>query len=136
MTIDEKKRQLALNRLQQADESLDEARYLFDGEKSARAIINRTYYSMFYAILALLIFEEYSSAKHSGVLSYFNPRFVKDGLIPRELGRTVNKAFDLRIRGDYREQVSLTMEQVAPFLDQAKDFIGAVREYLLKAGHI
>ena len=38
MTIDEKKRQLALNRLQQADESLDEARYLFDGNKSARAI--------------------------------------------------------------------------------------------------
>ena len=91
MTIDEKKRQLALNRLQQADESLDEARYLFDGNKSARAIINRTYYAMFYAILALLIFEEYSSSKHSGVLSYFNSRFVKDGLIPRELGRTVSK---------------------------------------------
>ena len=59
MTIDEKKRQLALKRLEQADESLDEARYLFDGNKSPRAIINRTYYAMFYAILALLIFEEY-----------------------------------------------------------------------------
>ena len=47
MTIDEKKRQLALSRLQQADESLDEARYLFDGHKSPRAIINRTYYAMF-----------------------------------------------------------------------------------------
>ena len=135
MTIDEKKRQLALNRLQQADESLDEARYLFDGHKSPRAIINRTYYAMFYAILALLIYEEYGSSKHSGVLSYFNSRFVKDGLIPRELGRAVNKAFDMRIRGDYREKVFLTKEQVAPILDQAKDFIRAVREYLVKAGH-
>ena len=135
MTIDEKKRQLALERLKQADESLDEARYLFDGNKSPRAIINRTYYAMFYAILALLIFEEYGSSKHSGVLSYFNSRFVKDGLIPRELGRAVNKAFDLRIRGDYREKVSLTKEQVAPFLDQAYEFICAVREYLVKIGH-
>jgi uncharacterized protein (UPF0332 family) len=82
-----------------------------------------------------LIFEEYGSSKHSGVLSFFNSRFVKDGLIPRELGRAVNKAFDLRIRGDYREKVSLTKEQVLPFLDQAKNFINAVREYLVKAGH-
>jgi uncharacterized protein (UPF0332 family) len=134
--MEEKKRQLALNRLKQADESLDEARYLFDGNKSPRAVINRTYYAMFYAILALLIFEEYSSSKHSGVLSYFNSRFVKEGLITRELGRAVNKAFDLRIRGDYREKVSLTKELVEPFLDQAKDFICAVREYLVKTGHL
>ena len=69
-------------------------------------------------------------------MTIFNSRFVKDGLIPREIGRAVNKAFDLRIRADYRERVSLTKEQVTPFLDQAKDFINAVREYLVKAGHL
>ena len=68
MTNYEKKRQLASNRLEQADESLDEARFLFDGGKSPRAIINRAYYAMFYAILALLIYEEYGSSKHSGVI--------------------------------------------------------------------
>jgi len=136
MTIDEKKRQLALKRLVQADESLDEARYLFDGRKSPRAIINRTYYAMFYAILALLIYEEYGSSKHSGVLSYFNKRFVKSGLFPKGLGRSVNKAFDLRIRSDYREQIELSREQVEPFLDQAEKFIGAVRDYLKNIGHI
>ena len=39
MTINEKKRQLASKRLVQANESLDEARYLFDGSKSPRVII-------------------------------------------------------------------------------------------------
>ena len=107
MTIDEKKRQLASKRLEQADESLDEARYLIYGHKSPRAVINRTYYAMFYAILALLIFEEYSSSKHSGVLSYFNIRFVKSGLISKDLGRFVNKAFDLRMRSDYSLYISL-----------------------------
>ena len=130
MTIDEKKRLLAINRLKQADESLDEALYLFDGKKSPRAVINRSYYAMFYAILALLIFEEFGSSKHSGVLSYFNTKFVKSGLISKDLGRSVNKAFDLRIRGDYREQIALTMEQVETYLEQAKNFIGAVRSYL------
>jgi uncharacterized protein (UPF0332 family) len=136
MTIDKKKRQLAINRLKQADESLDEAIYLFDGKKSPRAVINRSYYAMFYAILALLIFEEYGSSKHSGVLSYFNTRFVKSGLIPKDHGRSVNKAFDLRIRGDYREQIALTMEQVEPYLEQAKNFIGAVRNHLTTSGRI
>ena len=86
MNMKEKKRDLALSRLQQASESLDEAHYLFTGGKSSRSVINRAYYAMFYSILALLVFEEYSSSKHSGVLSYFNARFIKDGLFPKDLG--------------------------------------------------
>ena len=105
MNTAEKKKDLALYRLQQAGESLDEAKYLFDGHKSPRSVINRAYYAMFYSVLALLVFEPYSSSKHSGVLSYFNLRFIKDGLFSEDLGRAVNKAFDLRQRGDYREQI-------------------------------
>ncbi len=136
MSIEDKKKNLALNRLQQAEESLDEAKYLFDGRKSPRSVINRAYYAMFYSILALLIFEQYTSSKHSGVLSYFNSRFVKTGLIEKDLGRAVNKAFDLRQRGDYREEVDLRREMVEPFLDQARKFIDAVRDHLKKLGEI
>ena len=117
MTSDEKKRDLALYRLQQAEESMDEAKFLFDGNKSPRSVINRAYYAMFYSVLSLLIFEPYSSSKHSGVLSYFNRRFIKNGLFPEDLGRAVNRAFEVRQRGDYREQAELTREEVAPFLD-------------------
>jgi uncharacterized protein (UPF0332 family) len=136
VTSDEKKRDLSLYRLQQAEESMDEARFLFDGNKSPRSVINRAYYAMFYSVLALLIFEAYSSSKHSGVLSYFNRRFIKDGLLPEELGRALNKAFDLRQRGDYREQAELTREQVAPFIDWARKFIDSVKNYLKANGRI
>ena len=136
MSIEDKKKNLALNRLQQAEESLDEAKYLFDGRKSPRSVINRAYYAMFYSILALLIFEQYTSSKHSGVLSYFNSRFVKTGLIEKDLGRAVNKAFDLRQRGDYREEVDLRREMVEPFLDQARKFIDAVKNHLANSGKI
>jgi uncharacterized protein (UPF0332 family) len=131
-----KKKDLALYRLQQAEESQDEAKYLFDGHKSPRSVINRAYYAMFYSILALLVFEPYSSSKHSGVLSYFNRRFIKDGLFSEDLGRAANKAFDLRQRGDYREQIVLTHEQVAPFLDWARKFIDSVKHYLKNIEHI
>jgi uncharacterized protein (UPF0332 family) len=57
MMTDEKKKLLASHRLQQAKESVEEARYLLDGGKSTRSVANRIYYGMFYAVLALLIYE-------------------------------------------------------------------------------
>ena len=72
MSVEADKEALARYRLEQAGESLNEAKFLLSGKQSPRSIINRAYYAMFYAILALLIYEPYSSSKHSGVLSYFN----------------------------------------------------------------
>jgi len=132
MTVKDKQIQLAKYRLKQAEESLDEAVFLLSGRKSPRSIINRIYYGMFYAVLALLIFEPFSSSKHSGVLSYFNKRFIKEGIFPEELGSSINKAFELRQGGDYREYVELTVEQVDPFIEKARVFIEKVGDYLRK----
>lgn len=79
-----------------------------------------------------MVFESYSSSKHSGILAYFNKRFIKEGIFPDNLGRLVNKAFELRQRGDYREYIELTYEQVEPFIEKAKVFIQAVKDYLEK----
>jgi len=130
MMTDEKKNLLALHRLQQAKESVEEARYLLEGEKSPRSVANRIYYGMFYAVLALLIYEPYSSSRHSGVLSYFNKRFVKGGFFSESMGRSLNEAFELRQRGDYREYFEMTREQVEPLLDKAAEFVASVRKYL------
>jgi uncharacterized protein (UPF0332 family) len=119
MSIDEKRKLLALHRLQQAAESLQEAQYLFAGGKSLRSVVNRIYYGMFYAVLAILIYEPYVSSKHSGVLAYFNKKFVKGGIFSESLGRSLNKAFELRQRGDYREYFVLTKDQVEPLRDEA-----------------
>jgi len=93
-------------------------------------VVNRIYYGMFYAVLALLIYEPYASSKHSGVLAYFNKHFVKGGLFSDAMGRSLNKAFELRQRGDYREYFELTKDQVESLLDEAAQFIGSVRKYL------
>jgi hypothetical protein len=103
---------------------------LLSGKKSPRSVINRAYYAMFYAVLALLIYEPYSSSKHSGVLSYFNRRFIKSGVLDENLGRSINGAFELRQRGDYREHVDTSYEQVEPFIEKAETFITAVKNHL------
>lgn len=130
MTEEEKKHELSKYRIKQAEESLEEAKFLLSGNKSPRSIINRTYYAMFYAVLALLVHEPYSSSKHSGILSYFNTHFIKDSKFHKNLGRSINKAFELRQRGDYREYINLSYEQVEPFIDEAEVFIKAIKDYL------
>lgn len=130
MIPEEKRHELSRYRIRQSEESLDEATYLLSGQKSPRSIINRAYYAMFYCVLALLIYEEYSSSKHSGILSYFNKRFIKENIFSEAIGRSINKAFDLRQREDYREYSELTYEQVAPFIADAAVFVNTVKEYL------
>ena len=132
MTVDEKRHELVQYRLKQAAESLEEAEFLLSGKMSPRSIINRAYYAMFYAVLALLVNEPYASSKHTGVLAYFNKNFIKGGLLPEALGRSLNKAFELRQRGDYREYIELTHEQAAPFIAEARSFIAAVKALLNK----
>jgi len=132
LTVEAKKHELAGYRIKQAEESLDEARFLLAGKKSPRSVLNRAYYAMFYAVLALLVYEPYSSSKHSGVLSYFNKRFIRENIFSEDLGRSINKAFELRQRGDYREYASLDYEQAKPFIGQAETFIAAVKDHLHK----
>ncbi|MCP4399848.1 MAG: HEPN domain-containing protein, partial [bacterium] len=88
-------------RLEQAHESLDSAQLLLVHEKY-RPSVNRSYYAMFYAILALLALKNFKPSKHSGAISFFNREFVKTGLIDKEFSRWLHEAFDLRQRSDYR----------------------------------
>lgn len=126
----EEKKELVRYRLQQARESLEEAHYLKTGDKTGRSIINRAYYAMFYAILAMLIFEPYSSSKHSGVISYFNRVFIKKGVFPKDMGRWVSKLFELRQRGDYREFYNVSEDESEQALEHAGRFIENIAIHL------
>ena len=136
MTIAEKQRELALYRMRQAEESLDEARHLWASRKSTRSVMNRIYYAMFYSVLALLVFETYSSSTHKGVLSFFNQTFVRTGRVPRQHGRALNRAFELRQRGDYREFEEVPADQIEPLLEAASQFVREVQSSLVARGLI
>jgi len=52
------------------------------------------------------------------------------GVFDREMGRWVNKAFELRQRGDYREYFEVTREQAAELMAKAGQFVSNVRSHL------
>ena len=91
-------------RLDRAFESLKEAAILLERGHS-NTFVNRLYYAAFYAVSALLLTKELASAKHSGIRSLFHQNFVKEGVVPIELGLVYDKLFRSRQRGDYADFV-------------------------------
>lgn len=125
----EQVRALVLYRLEQAVETLREADLLFE-ERAWRGAQNRAYYAMFYAVLALLATRQLGSSKHSGVLALFDREFVKPGLFPAELSRSLRLAFNRRQSWDYGEIGNLDPGEISEMVTGAKLFVQAIEEFL------
>jgi uncharacterized protein (UPF0332 family) len=116
-------------RLEQAQNALDDAIYLNAGGRSPQSIVNRCYYAMFYATLALLQDIGKAPTKHSGIISLFDTEYVMKGIFPRVLSKYLHKAFELRQSSDYKVRPAMPEEQVKEEIDKASRFVEAVKSY-------
>jgi uncharacterized protein (UPF0332 family) len=114
-------------RIEQAEEALAAARLLLR-ERSFGASVNRSYYAMFYAVLALLASRKEETSKHSGVIALFDRLYVHPGLFPTEFSKWLRRAFDLRTRCDYGAMVTITDDEASTLLEQATTFVSEVRK--------
>lgn len=121
-------------RMERAQETLEDARALFEQNRTPASIVNRSYYSMFYAALAMLATIGQETSKHSGVLALFDKYFMKPKLLPSEMGVFLHQAFDMRQTGDYEEKAELTTADAKETLDAAEKFIQTITEKLSKDG--
>ena len=116
---DDTLRELLHFRLEQAHESLREADVLC---------------AMFYALLALLATKQLGTSKHSGAISLFDREFVKTGVFPRELSRSLHLAFDQRQTYDYGEMVEIEPDASDDTIASARSFVASVEQYLREQG--
>jgi uncharacterized protein (UPF0332 family) len=105
-----------------AEQSLNAAQYLYEGEYYDFAVA-RAYYTMFYAASALLEGEGLSFTKHSAVISAFGREFAKTERIPKEYHRHLKEAQDLRLLGDYGELNIIEQAEAATQIQRAAEFI-------------
>ncbi len=117
-------------RLRMAQKTLEDAQLLFSKGGTSWSVVNRAYYAMFYATLALLVSIGTGSAKHAGVITIFDEHFIKLGKLPVEMSKWLHKAFDLRQRSDYLEMYQLESKQVQEVLKWAQQFVSQVNDFL------
>ncbi len=122
-------------RIGQSHETLREAEVLFN-QSAFRGSVNRAYYAMFYAVLALLATRQMGTSKHAGVLSLFDREFVKTGIFPRELSKSLRVAFDRRQTYDYGEFVAMDDMKSQETLKDANTFVATVEKYLRSLGYL
>lgn len=124
------KNDLIQYRLDLAQEMLRDARLLKENGGSPVSIVNRAYYSVFYAALALLATADVEPNKHSGVLAKFDELFVRQAIFPKEMSRILHHAFDMRQAGDYQKSRVITEEQAVHVLASAEEFVRTIQEKL------
>jgi uncharacterized protein (UPF0332 family) len=109
-----------------AARAAESAQALLDLE-DADGACNRAYYAMFEAARAALLAAGHEVGKtHRGVLNAFNDRLVKDGPMPREVGRLLKHAEALRYVADYSDS-AVDLADAREMVEQAKTFVAAVR---------
>lgn len=109
-------------RRQKAKETLHDAEILLESH-SLPSTVNRIYYALFYEIIALLLTEDMSSGKQSGVRALLNEHFVKTGKVPVEIGKFYASMFDFRQKSDYGDFVVFDEKKISDWLEEAKRHI-------------
>lgn len=50
---------------------------------------------------AILVFDDYDSSKHSGIIAEFRRKYIKEGVFPVEISKMIGEAFIIRNASDY-----------------------------------
>jgi len=125
----EQSAELVRLRLEQARSTLNDAVVLAEGGGTPKSVINRAYYAMFYAVLALLQSIGKVARRHTSAVGLFDTEFVLKGAFPKELSRDLHRTFDLRQISDYQPVRPATSRDAEEYIGKARKFVAAIEEY-------
>ena len=116
-------------RLKQAKETLDAAKILAR-DNHWNSVINRLYYTCFYALSALLYKHNIDAKSHSGIKHQFGLHFVKPGLIDKSIAEIYVELFDYRQEGDYADFVDFDKEKTLPLISRVENLLTQIEGLL------
>ena len=129
MTEDEARRESVDRLLQKAERALAAARREYAaGDLELTA--NRIYYACFYAVSAVLLHDEKTFSKHSGVRAAFHRHLIKTGRVPSDHGPFYDEAFGARQQADYGADTNLDPGAISSNITKAERFVSAMRRLL------
>jgi uncharacterized protein (UPF0332 family) len=127
--MDEEKSRIVRERMAEARETLIEAETLL-AKDLRRGVINRSYYAMFYAVLALAASKGQAISKHTHAIAFFDKEFVRKGVFPKEISRSLHFGFEDRQTRDYGEIWEIDRADIDAAFQDAKNFVDAIGNYL------
>ena len=128
MGIDDIKK-LSKFRFEKAYSNMAIAKSLYESGEYVVAL-NRTYYALFDAIRAINALDGFDSSKHSGVIAYFNHKFVKSKVFSTSTSDVIKKAAALRESSDYEDFYKADKNETLDIINKVENFLNEVKIYL------
>lgn len=122
------RKDLCLYRIQTAKDNLKAARILFEA-KEYKGANNRAYYAIFQALNAVHALDGNAYKRHKDAIANFNKTYVKNDIFPREIGRKIGEAEEIRHASDYDDFYVASVEETERQISAADEFICLVEAY-------
>lgn len=122
------RKDLCMYRIQTAKDNLKSARILLVAEEYKGAN-NRAYYAIFHAVNAVHALSGDAFKRHKDAIGSFNKNYVKTEIFPREIGRKIGEAEEIRHASDYDDFYIASREESERQVSAADEFIQLVEKY-------
>ena len=125
------RKDLVSYRIETAKSDLKSAKILLNAGEYKGAN-NRAYYSIFHAINAVHAVSGKAFKRHKDAVENFNKDYVKTSVFPREMGRKIGQAEEIRHASDYDDFYIASKEESEQQISVADEFIILAEKYCLE----
>jgi len=115
----------ARHRLKTSYDTFNAGKILYENQ-FYNSSVNRLYYSLFYAVNALLVLNKISTKSHSATKSQFSRYFIKTNKFDKKYGKLLSELYDWRQKGDYDIIYDFKDEDVKSVFKKVLDMIDRI----------
>lgn len=119
---------MVLHRIETAKSDINSAQILLDAGEY-RSANNRAYYGIYHAISALHALDGNAYKRHKDALANFNKEYVKTEIFPRNIGRRIAEAAEIRHASDYDDFYMATKTEAEEQIATAVELLELVQRY-------
>ena len=120
---------LAMYRIEKSKNDFEASKIMLVNKLYSQSL-NRSYYSIFHAVRAILAFDQFDSKKHSGIIAYFNQNFIVTNKFEKQFAKIIMGAEKIRNKSDYNDFYIASREDAEIQIENAEKFINEMEDYI------
>lgn len=119
---------LVLHRIETAKSDIKSAKILLNAGEY-RSSNNRAYYGIYHTISAIHALDGKAYKKHKDALANFNKEYVKTEIFPRNIGRRISEAAEIRHASDYDDFYIATKVEAEEQIATTEELLELAEKY-------
>ena len=77
-----------------------------------------------------MVFDDFDSSKHSGVIAEFRRRYIKEGIFPVKVSKMIGEAFTIRNASDYDDMFIASKADTQEQIENAEYVYQLLEKYV------